>query len=99
MISEDALNNLISLETKLQQLERSTGLWISKTVNTANLDLNKSQVFSKKIYPWYIWSLQYFGFLDYRFVLPGFVWYYSPTPFPTVFSSFGQLWNKYQYFW
>jgi len=26
MISADALNNLISLETKLQQLERSTGL-------------------------------------------------------------------------
>jgi hypothetical protein len=99
MISADALNNLISLETKLQQLERSTGLWTSRTVDTTNLASNKAQMFSKKIYPWYIWSLQYFSFLDYRFVLPGFVWYYSPTPFPTVFSSFGQIWNKYQYFW
>lgn len=50
-------------------------------------------------YPWYLWTLKYFGQNEERFVLPGFIWHYMPTPYPTTFSTFGSPWLSYQFFW
>jgi len=75
---------------------------IDENLNLINsnqsFDPNQSFV-SPKIYPWYIRSLKYFGELDQHFLLPGFIRYYLPTPYPTSFSTTGFFWLKYQFFW
>jgi hypothetical protein len=43
--------------------------------------------------------LQYLGARDRSPVLPGFIRYYFPTPYPSVFSTIGFSWNTYQFYW
>jgi len=54
-------------------------------------------IFPKTEIPFYIKTLKFFGIGDYKFVMPGFVRYYCPTPYPSAFSTFGKIWNKYQF--
>jgi len=75
-------------------LETLAGLGKPTERNTVkNFNLIKSQ----NKFPWYILSLKYFATSDFKFVLPGFVRYYYPTPYPSTFSTFGSIWVKYQF--
>lgn len=96
-ISSSEIDNFMIMESELRGLENLLNLWsITKKINPEVLSNNN--VFSNSITPWYIRTLKYFGVGDYKFVMPGFVGYYYPTPYPTAFSTFGKFWNKYQ-FW
>lgn len=85
----------IKIETKLRVLEWQFNLRTDKIdlPQTTNLPLK-----TYEFYPWYMWSLKYFSENEHWFVLPGFVWYYVPTPYPSTFTTFGFSWIKYQFF-
>ena len=89
------LTSFIEAEQRLQRLERMFGLRPPAVTFQSKTNYN---FFSREQSPWYIKTLQYFATRDYRSVLPGFVRYFYPTPFPTVFSTFGFNWNKYQFY-
>lgn len=110
----DAMNNLqnnkfdFQVKNKLNefkkweienQIFRNWAIYENLNLVNQNQTINPTQSFiSPKIYPWYIWSLKYFGELDQHFLLPGFIRYYMPTPYPTSFSTTGFFWLKYQFF-
>lgn len=95
------IDKLITLEVKVWELELLMGLWNSSIIiSDSNSTITNSSPKAKNSpvsYPWYMWLVQYLGQWDHWFIMPGFVWYYSPTPFPFPFSTFGFFWNKYQY--
>lgn len=85
------------IESKLREIENKLLLRNSDTSLLPQLNLNNLK--NKDVrFPWYIFSLKYFSTNTYNFILPGFVRYYSPTPFSFSFSTFGTLWNKYLFY-
>lgn len=90
------IDNFIKMESELRSLENLLNLKpINKPIDIKS-NSNNNFNFNPDL-PWYIKTLKYFGVGDYRFVMPGFIWYYYPTPYPTAFSTFGKMWNKYQF--
>jgi len=95
--SIEEVKNFLIVEAKLRLLERQFNLW-PLTANLQNSNSFSNHLKPSVDYPWYIWSLKYFGKTEYRYVLPGFIRYYTPTPYPSSFSTFGFTWQKYQFF-
>lgn len=95
--TEAEVEAFIEMETNLWELEFKLGM---RTAEILKPMRNITNEWVRKVnnYPWYVWTLQYFTDWEYHFVLPGFVWYYYPAPYPTPFSTFGMLWNRYQFF-
>lgn len=49
-------------------------------------------------HPWYIQILSYFSEKDNRLVMPGFVRFFTPTPYLNTFSTIGQSWFTFNFF-
>lgn len=95
-ISKSDVDAFIAMESELRSFETLFNL----RPNTGKIDPSSTMdniLFPKTETPWYIKTIKFFGIGDYKFVMPGFVWYYTPTPFPSAFSTFGKIWNKYQF--
>lgn len=84
------------IESQLWEIEHKLLLWSSNLISSS-LEENKLFGNESKL-PWYVFSLKYFSTNTYNFILPGFVRYYSPTPFSFSFSTFGKIWNKYLFY-
>lgn len=95
--STSEIQKLAEIESRLWEIEhklllRSSDLNISSDSVPINFKNNTQK------FPWYFFSLKYFSTNNYNFILPGFVRYYSPTPFSFSFSTFGKIWNKYLFY-
>lgn len=96
--TEAEIDAFIEMETGLWDLELKLGLWTQNVLTPTKNVVVSERVWKANIYPWYVWTLQYFTDWEYHFALPGFIRYYYPAPYPTPFSTLGTLWNKYQFF-
>lgn len=95
-ISKPEVDNFIAMEAELRSFETLFNLRSdNKKIDPSYVDNNL--IFPKTEIPFYIKTLKFFGIGDYKFVMPGFVRYYCPTPYPSAFSTFGKIWNKYQF--
>lgn len=97
--SNSTLDSFINAEQRFQELERLANIRTPQNLYSIFERKKKTNFFISSDYPWYIWSIKYFGIQDPWVVLPGFVRYYTPTPYPSTFSTFGFIWNWYQFFW
>lgn len=90
---DEEIDDFINAEITLRSLEWKVGLW-KNTINF-NLDNKNTNPIQNKTLPYYMKFLDFLSDRDYKLVLPGFVWYYSATPFSSVFSTVGLTWNWY----
>lgn len=105
--SKEIIQDLMLLEKITRDFEKKTNLWTPFNHyllndwedETFENWTNKFLLWNTTSLPWYVWSIKYFNSLEPKVPLPGFVWFYTPTPYPTPFSTFGLTWFWFNIFW
>lgn len=97
VISKKLLKKLLKFEYRIRKAERFTRLWSGDTIQSSKLiDRKTFSPLHKEWTPWFSFLFNLFSQFEDWMVMPGFVRFYQPTPYPSTFSTFGHLWFNYQ---